>query len=102
VIRLEHIAAVEKPAIIKESLTVRQWFVDHDLIESVLHLLENLFYTTTTSGIVLFLNKHKTKNRQGKVFLVNTSQVFEKGDPKSFIPPEGVQHIADTLIGWKE
>jgi type I restriction enzyme M protein len=82
--------------------TVRQWFVDHDLIESLLYLPENLFYNTTAPGIVLFLNKAKPKERQGKVFLVNASQVFEKGDPKNFIPDAGIQRIADTLIGWKE
>jgi type I restriction enzyme M protein len=82
--------------------TVRQWFVDHDLIEAVLYLPENLFYNTTAPGIVLFLNKAKTKERQGKVLLVNASQVFEKGDPKNFIPEAGIQRIADTLIGWTE
>lgn len=82
--------------------TVRQWFVDHDLIESVLYLPENLFYNTTAPGIVLFLNKAKPKERQGKVFFVNASQVFEKGDPKNFIPDESIQRIADTLIGWTE
>lgn len=82
--------------------TVRQWFVDHDLIESVLYLPENLFYNTTAPGIVLFLNKAQPKERKGKVFLVNASQVFEKGDPKNFIPDEGIQRIADTLVGWKE
>jgi type I restriction enzyme M protein len=82
--------------------TVRQWFVDHDLIESVLYLPENLFYNTTAPGIVLFLNKDKPKSRQGRVLLVNASQIFEKGDPKNFIPPEGIARIADTLLGWKE
>ncbi|MEW8411286.1 MAG: class I SAM-dependent DNA methyltransferase [Candidatus Thiodiazotropha sp.] len=82
--------------------TVRQWFVDHDLIESVLYLPENLFYNTTAPGIVLFLNKAKPKARKGKVFLVNASQIFEKGDPKNFIPDEGIARIADTLIGWRE
>ena len=82
--------------------TVRQWFVDHDLIERVLYLPENLFYNTTAPGIVLFLNKAKPKEREDKVFLVNASQVFEKGDPKNFIPDAGIQRIADTLIGWKE
>jgi type I restriction enzyme M protein len=42
------------------------------------------------------------KTRQGKTFLVNASQVFEKGDPKNFIPDAGIQRIVDTLIGWKE
>ena len=82
--------------------TVRQWFVDNDLIESVLYLPENLFYNTTAPGIVLFLNKAKPKGQRGKVLLVNASQVFEKGDPKNFIPSAGIERIADTLIGWKE
>ena len=82
--------------------TVRQWFVDRDLIESVLYLPENLFYNTTAPGIVLFLNKSKPKERQHRVLLVNASQVFEKGDPKNFIPEAGIQRLADTLIGWKE
>jgi type I restriction enzyme M protein len=82
--------------------TVRQWFVDHDLIESVLYLPENLFYNTTAPGIVLFLNRDKPKTRQGRVFLVNAGQIFEKGDPKNFIPEAGIRRIADTLIGWLE
>jgi len=82
--------------------TVRQWFVDHDIIESVLYLPENLFYNTTAPGIVLFLNRAKPIDRQGKVFLVNAGRIFEKGDSKNFIPDEGIQRIVDTLIEWKE
>ena len=82
--------------------SVRQWFVDHDLIESVLYLPENLFYNTTAPGVVIFLNRAKPKDRQGKIFLVNASQVFEKGDPKNFIPDAGIARIAETLIGWQE
>ena len=82
--------------------TVRQWFVEQDLIESVLYLPENLFYNTTAPGIVLFLNKAKPQARQGKVFLVNAGRIFEKGAPKNFIPPEGIARIADTLIAWQE
>ena len=82
--------------------SVRQWFVENDRVESVLYLPENLFYNTSAPGIVLFLNKAKSKDRQGKVLLVNASQIFEKGDPKNFIPDEGIEKIADTLIHWKE
>ncbi|WP_349255448.1 type I restriction-modification system subunit M [Spectribacter acetivorans] len=81
---------------------VRQWFVDNDLVESALYLPENLFYNTSAPGIVLFLNRAKARARKGKVFLVNASQVFEKGDPKNFIPDAGIQRIAETLIGWTE
>jgi len=82
--------------------SVRQWFVDHDLIEAVLYLPENLFYNTTAPGIVVFLNKVKPEERQGKVLLVNASQIFEKGDPKNYIPEAGIEHIADALRQWKE
>ena len=34
--------------------------------------------------------------------LVNASQIFEKGDPKNFIPPEGIDRIAEVLSEWKE
>ena len=33
---------------------------------------------------------------------VTASQVFEKDDSKNVIPDEGIQRIADTLIGWRE
>ncbi|MDZ7751857.1 MAG: class I SAM-dependent DNA methyltransferase [Gammaproteobacteria bacterium] len=82
--------------------TVRQWFVDHDLIESVLYLPENLFYNTSAPGIVLFLNRAKPKERQGKLLLVNASQVFEKGDPKNFIPPGGIERVTEALSDWTE
>jgi len=68
----------------------------------VLYLPENLFYNTTAPGIVLFLNKAKAKERAHRVLLVNASQIFAKGDPKNFIPDEGIQRIAETLTGWKE
>ena len=82
--------------------TVRQWFVNNDLIESVLYLPENLFYNTSAPGIVLFLNKAKPENRQNQILLVNASQIFTKGNPKNFISDDGIKLIAETLINWQE
>jgi type I restriction enzyme M protein len=82
--------------------SVRQWFVEQDLIEGVIYLPENLFYNTSAPGIVLFLNRSKPKNRQSKLFLVNASQVVEKGDPKNFIPAAGIERIAAAFKAWEE
>jgi type I restriction enzyme M protein len=82
--------------------TVRQWFVEQDLIEGVIYLPENLFYNTSAPGILLFLNRKKPKDRKGKLFLVNGSQVVEKGDPKNFIPPAGIERIATAFLAWQE
>ena len=81
---------------------VRRWFVEQDFIEGVLYLPENLFYNTTAPGIVIVLNKAKPKERQGKLFLLNASREFVKGDPKNYIPEDAIARIADTFNGWKE
>jgi type I restriction enzyme M protein len=81
---------------------VRLWFVEHDLIEGLIYLPENLFYNTSAPGILLFLSRNKPKDRRGKLFLVNATQVVEKGDPKNFVPPAGIERIAAAFLGWQE
>jgi type I restriction enzyme M protein len=81
---------------------VRQWFVEQDLIEGVIYLPENLFYNTTAPGVIIVLNTAKPKDRRGKLFLVNASQDFTKGDPKNFLPDPAVAKIADTFRDWTE
>jgi type I restriction enzyme M protein len=81
---------------------VRRWFVEQDFIEGVIYLPENLFYNTTAPGIILFLNKAKPKERQGKFFLLNAAAEFAKGDPKNYIPEDAITRIADTFKAWRE
>jgi type I restriction enzyme M protein len=64
---------------------VRRWFVEQDLIEGVIYLPENLFYNTTAPGIILVLDKAKAKERKNKLFLLNASNEFTKGDPKNYL-----------------
>src|SRR5215831_8248526 len=81
---------------------VRRWFIEHDLIEGVIYLPENLFYNTTAPGIILVLNKAKPKARQGKLFLLNATNEFTKGDPKNYLADDAIMRIADTFSAWKE
>lgn len=80
---------------------VRKWFIDKDLIEGVLYLPENLFYNTTAPGIILFLNKNKPTKLEDKIFLINASHEFEKGNPKNYISEMQIQKIADTFNAKK-
>ena len=81
---------------------MRRWFVEQDLIEGVIYLPENLFYNTTAPGVILVLNKAKPKERQGKLFLLNATNEFTKGDPKNYLADAAVTCIADTFNAWKE
>lgn len=88
------------PTKVKEK-AVRKWFIEQDLVEGVIYLPDNLFYNTPASGIVLILNKAKSKERQRKVCLVNASLIFSKGDPKNFIDDEGISQIVAAYQNWE-
>jgi len=81
---------------------VRKWFVEQDLIEGVIYLPENLFYNTTAPGIIMVLNKAKPKDRRGRLFLLNASRDFVKGDPKNYIPDDAIIRISETFTAWNE
>lgn len=76
---------------------IRKWFVDHDLIEGVVLLPDNLFYNTTAASIIVVLNKRKAEARKGKIVLLNASRHFKKGRPKNYLPEEDIRPLADMF-----
>ncbi|MEK7281787.1 MAG: N-6 DNA methylase, partial [Chloroflexota bacterium] len=73
---------------------------EHDWIEAVLLLPENLFYNTTAPGIIMVLNKAKT--HPNEILLINASNEFLKGRPKNYLGEENIKKIADVYLGWQE
>ena len=76
---------------------IRKWFVDHDLIEGVVLLPDNLFYNTPAAGIIVILNKRKIAARKGKIVLLNLSKRFRKGRPKNYLVEDELQQLADLF-----
>lgn len=76
---------------------IRKWFVDHDLVEGVILLPENLFYNTTAAGVIIVLSKRKTASRKNKIILVNASRYVRKGKPKNYIPEDAIRTLAATF-----
>lgn len=81
---------------------IRKRFTDEDLVEAVVLLPENLFYNTPAPGILLCLNKNKSKERAGKIILINASKEFEKGRPKNFIPDDSITTIANAFVAGED
>lgn len=77
---------------------IRKWFVEHDLIDGVILLPDNLFYNTTAAGVIVVLRKSKPKGRRGKIVLVNASREFKKGAPKNHLTEEGIGKIAGAFL----
>ena len=80
---------------------IRKWFIDHDLIDGVILLPENLFYNTNAAGIIVVLRKNKPKDRRGTIVLVNASKEFRKGTPKNYLTDDGLKKIADAFAKGK-
>jgi type I restriction enzyme M protein len=81
--------------------TIRQAFVEADLIEAVVLLPENLFYNTTAPGIVVVLNRHKDNGRRGQFLLINASAHFAKRKPKNELTDEGIAAVAEVFHKWE-
>lgn len=79
---------------------IRKAFVEHDFIEGVILLPENLFYNTTAPGIILLLNRNKAPERRGQIILVNASGYFAKEKPKNVLTPEGIEDVAGVYRRW--
>lgn len=73
---------------------IRKWFVDHDLIDGVILLPENLFYNTTAAGVIVVLSKAKLAARRGKIVLLNASRHVKKGKPKNYMPEADISALA--------
>jgi type I restriction enzyme M protein len=79
---------------------IRKVFVEHDFIEAVLLLPENLFYNMTGPGIIMVLNK--VKHHPNEILLINASNEFLKGRPKNYLGEENIRLIADAYLNWQE
>ena len=62
-----------------------------------------LFPISTAPGIILFLNKAKSgTDKAGKIFLLNASRHFIKGNPKNYIDDASADLIVDTFLNWRD
>jgi type I restriction enzyme M protein len=78
---------------------IRRQFVEHDLIEAVLLLPENLFYNTTAPGVIIVINRRK--RHPGEILLINASKLFAKGRPKNYLTEEHIVRIARVYREWR-
>jgi type I restriction enzyme M protein len=77
---------------------IRKWFVEHDLIDGVILLPDNLFYNTNAAGVIVVLSKRKPAARKDKIVLLNASRRVQKGRPKNFIPDDDIRPLAAAYL----
>lgn len=81
---------------------IRSKVLDADLIEAVIGLGPNLFYGTSLAACIMVARRRKPAERNGKVLLVDASDLFRKGRNQNTLEQEHVETIFDCYRRFEE
>ncbi len=62
---------------------IRRWILEHDWLDAIVMLPDQLFYNTGIFTYIWLLRNEKTASHRGRVMLIDARQQFEK-EPKAF------------------
>ncbi|CAN5867938.1 class I SAM-dependent DNA methyltransferase [soil metagenome] len=86
---------------------IRKWIIENDMLEAIIALPDQLFYNTGISTYIWILTNRKTKERKGKVQLVNAVSFFMKmskslGNKRNEISPTQINAITQIYGDFLE
>jgi type I restriction enzyme M protein len=99
-----------------EEYKIRKKMIENDLVEAIIVLPRNMFYTTDISVTLWILNKNKTKrqvnlnglskdyrNRSGEILFVDLRKWGNEYEKKFIhITPEDITKIAQNFHAWQQ
>jgi type I restriction enzyme M protein len=85
---------------------IRRWILEHDWLEAIVALPDQVFYNTGISTYVWVLTNHKPKERKGKVQLINGADFFVKmkkslGNKRNELSPQNISAITKLYGDFK-
>lgn len=86
---------------------IRRWMLANDYVEAIIALPTDLFYNTGIQTFVWILSMNKRPARQGKVQLIDASNIYHKlrkplGDKKNEFTPEDRKKITELYTNFEE
>ena len=83
---------------------IRRWVLEHDWLEALIALPEQLFYNTGIATYVWILTNRKVPERKGQVQLIDATSFWvpmrrSLGDKRREIPPEKAAEIVEAAGG---
>ncbi len=86
---------------------IRRYILEHDLLDALIALPEQLFYNTGIATYIWVVTNRKAKHRKGKVQLIDASSFWvpmrkSLGDKRREIPPERAQDILKILADFRD
>jgi type I restriction enzyme M protein len=86
---------------------IRRYILEHDFLEAIIALPNDLFYNTGIATYIWVLSNKKTNHRKGKVQLINANDMYEKrrkslGSKRNDIPKHYIEEITRIYGDFKE
>ncbi|WFN35899.1 type I restriction-modification system subunit M [Methanomicrobium antiquum] len=86
---------------------IRKYILEHDLLDAIIALPNDLFYNTGIATYVWILSNKKPAKRKGKVQLINANQMFVKrrkslGNKRNDISQDAISEITKIYGEFKE
>jgi type I restriction enzyme M protein len=78
---------------------IRQCLLENDLLEAVIGLPANLFYSTPIPVTLLIFRRTKTPERRGKVLFIDASARFQSGKNRNTMSSADIQAIHAAYTG---
>lgn len=86
---------------------IRKWIIENDWLEAIIALPTDLFYNVGIQTYLWFLTNNKSKERKGKVQLIDASGVFHQakkslGNKRKDITEADVEQILKLYLDFEE
>jgi len=86
---------------------IRRYLLEQDLVEAIIALPADMFYNTGIATYIWILDNDKSKERKGKVQLVDSTQMFEKmrknlGNKRKEISAQNLKDIVKTYAAFED
>lgn len=85
---------------------IRKYLIENDLLEAIIQLPNDIFYNTGITTYIWLLSNKKSKERQGKVQLINANEMFTKrrkplGEKRNDISKSQISQITKLYDDYK-
>ena len=85
---------------------IRKWIIEHDVLEAIIALPDQLFYNTGISTYIWIVTNRKPKDRKGKIQLINAVELFRKmakslGNKRNEISDDHIAEVTKIYGAFK-
>lgn len=86
---------------------IRKYIIEHDLLETIIQLPNDMFYNTGIATYIWVLNNKKEAKRKGKIQLIDASSIYSKmrkglGSKSNELTDQHIRQIAQAFIDFAE